>query len=692
MKPKYFIIFSLISLIISQSSYSQKLTCCWSFDSIQKGLVTDEASNVIDTIKGNFELVDGVKGKGLKCDGFTTRIIGQADKAPVISGAFSVEAWVAPQAYPWNWCAIVGQQYDQQRGFYFGIDAEGRIGLDAAVNRVWRECTSNEKIPFMKWSYIAATFDPQNGITLYIDGKKSGYLGVKGYLLNDIKMDLEIARNRHKTVPALLNRAGRVRIPASYSYDGIIDELKIFSVALSPGEILSHYKKFQNHGKPELIWRKLPQISGSNHGFGAFYTNLKYDPDWDRLWKVDKYSDVVVTFDSVKYWMAFWRGTNYNMNMVTPDAKWIADQSAEGGGPETQGCAEHMSDKYDRYSHVRIIENNKARVVIHWRYALTDVTYQIANVDPVTGWGDWTDEYYYIYPDGIAVRHFIIHGKNDDYSITEPAVLSNPGEKPENNIDLDAVTLANTQGLVRTYSNKTWPSDGSPGAEFTNPVPDAVLNMVNVRSTTKPFYIYEPGTTIIPYGGGIKEIDYGYSHFHARNHWPVAQIPCDGRFVLADDRVTSSALTSPEPPMKRRKSESALKGRFILGLTGKPLKDLIPLAKFWINTPGLVIKSEGFASHGFDRNERAFKITEEGAGGKTLNIEIDGSSNSPVFNPAFVVKNWGKGKLNLYSDGKELNDERDFRYALRRTLESTDLIVWMKISRNKKLNLTFKPE
>lgn len=80
------------------------------------------------------------------------------------------------------------------------------------------------------------------------------------------------------------------------------------------------------------------------------------------------------------------------MNLVTENGKRIGNQSAETFAD--MGCMEHMSDKQDRYSHVRIIENHAARVVIHWRYALCDITYQIANINPITNWGDWTDEYY----------------------------------------------------------------------------------------------------------------------------------------------------------------------------------------------------------------------------------------------------------------------------------------------------------
>ena len=62
-----------------------------------------------------------------------------------------------------------------------------------------------------------------------------------------------------------------------------------------------------------------------------------------------------------------------------------------------------MSDKENRYSHVRIIENTDARAVVHWRYGLCEVVnYTCANPDPTTGWTDWADEYFTIYPDGVA--------------------------------------------------------------------------------------------------------------------------------------------------------------------------------------------------------------------------------------------------------------------------------------------------
>ena len=63
-----------------------------------------------------------------------------------------------------------------------------------------------------------------------------------------------------------------------------------------------------------------------------------------------------------------------------------------------------MNDKQTRHSHVRLIEDHDARKVVHWRYAPIDVRYQHPMTDLDTGWSDWVDEYYTIYPNAIGVR------------------------------------------------------------------------------------------------------------------------------------------------------------------------------------------------------------------------------------------------------------------------------------------------
>ena len=84
----------------------------------------------------------------------------------------------------------------------------------------------------------------------------------------------------------------------------------------------------------------------------------------------------------------------------------------EGFDKGTVGeCYEEMGEKQTRYSQVRIIENTPARVVIHWQYALAGIKHQLLSEDEY-GWGDWTDEYWTIYPDGIAARKQVLWSKS----------------------------------------------------------------------------------------------------------------------------------------------------------------------------------------------------------------------------------------------------------------------------------------
>jgi hypothetical protein len=642
------------------------LAAYWPFDS-SASVAFEANKQADDTVQGNVSYTAGVRGNGIKFDGFTTRISRNAKAAPGIHGGLTIETWIAPQAYPWNWNAIV----EQKRRYFFGLDATGHICLRVFIDDQWREVISASEIPFMQWSFIAATFDPEKGLALYINGKEAGRLPVAGHLAEEGGA-FQIGRNLDP-LPAAASR----NIPASYSFDGIIDELKIYSRALENSEINIAYQSLRPSGPPPLVWRKLPRVPEGQRRFGAFYTSLKFYPEWDQLWRIDDYPDLVVTFDDASYKMVFWHGSGYNMNLVTENGRWIGDQSAEAP-PGEFGCIEHMSDKQARYAHVRMLENSPARVVVHWRYALTDVMYNIGERDAITGWGDWADEYYTIYPDGLAVRHFLIHAPRDRYSITEPATLNNPGERAEDNVSIEAATLANMKGETRTFSWETWPADGSVRGEFFNAVPDANISIVNTKSEFKPVYVYEPGTLIIPYGGGAVETRPWFSKFPIWNHWPAAQIPSDGRNALALDHVSSSAITSPEPPQTKRARDGAVEGRFLMGLTNQPIGTILPIARAWLQSPDLKLFGPDFASDGYSRDDRAYHLRRLVGARSNIQFILEASKKSPAVNPAFVIDGWGSGGASLTLNGKPRREGEDFRVGHIERLEGTSLVLWIR--------------
>src|ERR1051325_1471580 len=175
----------------------------WSFDESSGPAVFDSAAQITDNISGQFERCSGVAGNCLRSFAFDTAVVRKATAAPLLNPAgFSVEAWVAPQTYPWNWCPIVVQR-QASNGYFFGVDGDGRFGFHVCIDGIWRECNSRQTlpglepayswqsdrgvgelfpatppppplwknrpwpvVPILKWSHLAGVFDSHEGITI----------------------------------------------------------------------------------------------------------------------------------------------------------------------------------------------------------------------------------------------------------------------------------------------------------------------------------------------------------------------------------------------------------------------------------------------------------------------------------------------------------------------------------------------
>jgi hypothetical protein len=325
-----------------------------------------------------------------------------------------------------------------------------------------------------------------------------------------------------------------------------------------------------------------------------------------------------------------------------------------------------MSDVQCRSSRVAIIENNDARVVVNWRYLQMDVKYRQKDLPNNTGFGEWGNEIYYIYPDGVAVRK-LLPGEG---GWQETIFLSEPGTRPEDNVELAAATLLNMKGESKTYS---W-GKGYPVYDL----PDANIQVVNLKSKFKPFLIFRTG-------GGWSvfnlEVRPEYSHFPWWNHWPVAQTVSDGRSANAPDQASSSSLSWGSP-----KGDMAL-----YGMTDKDPRTMVSLARSWNYPAEIELSGAGFESEGYDYSQRAYILNAKNSS-ENLKFTLGGSEASPVVNPAFVIKNWKKPNVKLSIDGKNINLGRDFRYALEYDVEGTPrLIVWIKYQSEKIVGFEFIP-
>jgi hypothetical protein len=658
----------------NESSENQTLALWFSFD----GKAPGDSPYASENISGKSYLIHGskalwkkgVSGSALQFDGYYTGISVPGPLAEDLSEEISVQGWFALAAYPFDRAPLIQQSEWGKKGFYLGIDQNGYPGFHVGDGDRRHSLIDSNRIELFKWYHIAGVFNRKAGeISLFLNGKKAGAAkNIKEPMaLSDTPLMLGL--NREK-MPVINGRIRRGKWPSLFGIDGLIDEVKIYNSALSIDEIAIHYKK----NKPadsrikdrKIVSRKLPVNPHykSAPSFGAEYKTLHYYETWDNLWRVGDKADIVIHFDLLPVNIVFWRGTSYGPYFVSENGKWIGDQSnedyREDAHPgEAEGCLEHMSDKQCRHSHVRIIENHDARVLIHWRYGLVDSRYLFSPRND--GWGSWSDEYWTIYPDGVAIRH-LARGKVFGDGWVETMFLSEPGTRPEDNTELQALTLVNVKGEIERLSWET----GTPETKLEEPI----ISMVNTKSDYRMFNIFPTGSGVEVFGGHSRR-----SHFHWWNHWPVSQITSDGRGARAADRLAHSSLVWGAPS-----------GNFLMyGISNKSPERLLPLANSWNSAP-LVSDKKGFDEIRYIQEERAYQLK---APNKSVSFTIEASDKSPLLNPAFVLKGWNGKSAGIKVNGVDLKPGKKCRTGYHFTAEGLNLIIWFELTATSKTRFEF---
>jgi len=207
---------------------------------------------------------------------------------------------------------------------------------------------------------------------------------------------------------------------------------------------------------------------------------------------------------------------------------------------------------------------------------------------------------------------------------------------------------------------------------------DAVIQMTNFKSEYKPYMIFREG-------GGFEvfnlEVRPEYSHFPWWNHWPVAQTYSDGRSANAPDRASHSSLSWGDPG-----GEAA-----IYGMTNKPAKSLVDLARSWNYPPKMDVEGDAYESEGYDYTQRAYVLEAESKG-EPLELTFEASEESPLCSIPLVVHNWGGSDAELKVDGREVPCGRDFRYGIEYDLEGDgNLIVWIDKDSEKETEVELTP-
>lgn len=273
----------------------------------------------------------GISGTCLSFDSYSNAVLLPASKAPVLKSEFTLEACIAPQEYPIGTAAII-EHIDKSDGYSLGLDAKGTVEFKAVVDTDVIILKSGQ-VPLYKWSHIIANYSVTNGLSIYINGTLAVNKPVKGNFKDAVNADISIGMTRSSA--HYLTGAER-QVTKGFAthifFSGLIDEIKVFDRNLSPKEITAQYLALKPlQLQPFKPWL-LPDSPENPNGFGAMNVNLTYSPECYGLWRVGKYSDIVVTFKDKPWRYVFWRGTRYLPSLVTDygkEGRWSSDQSPE---------------------------------------------------------------------------------------------------------------------------------------------------------------------------------------------------------------------------------------------------------------------------------------------------------------------------------------------------------------------------
>jgi len=683
----------------TENSTTGKLISWWSFDAESGHSAFDEIQHKKDSIFGSFEYVPGISGNAIKLDGFRTFIKRDRHNLSNLEGAFTVEGWIALASYPWSWSPVVDCSYERLKGFFFGIGPEGHVGFKTGAGNSWLEVTTDKSVRLREWTHVAAVFEPGKKISVFINGKEAASANIKGNFVPQWGGSLTIGRNNGAQT---WNEPQFTTNSTYFFLDGLLDEIKITGSAKTGQELSSQYASVKDMPVPALSNREnLPVGPTGSGSFGAFYTRLNYYKEWDDLWRVSDVPDLFVRFDQSPVQFVFWRGTSFNPCWVTENGIWYTNEWLETWGSDVVSCAEPIMDRHCRYSHVRLIENTDARAVIHWRYALSDALYDFVALSD-DGRGEWCDEFHIIYPDQVGVRKMELHFSRPErrHDWVEQIVVLPPGKYPEDVIERESISLVNMSGEVQEYS---WDKE----LEIPMPEPQgANMSYVHLNSTYRPFFILSPDPVETVEGTWESPYFRSYASHMARagyrpdpvpsaygwwDHWPVAQVPGDGRWVIKPDRPSHFNLTTFVQWEDYEYTDRKRTRIMLQGMTDKKADELVPLARSWLHAPEMEITSDAYTGGIYDQSERAYLIEKTDPGKLTpCTFELAASKDSPLINPAIIIKNWGSQPATCSINGKQIVNGEDFRQGIRKGTDGEDLILWIPLDKQKPVKISIK--
>jgi len=166
----------------------------------------------------------------------------------------------------------------------------------------------------------------------------------------------------------------------------------------------------------------------------------------------------------------------------------------------------------------------------------------------------------------------------------------------------------------------------------------------------------------------------------------------DARVAVSGNRPSHTSLSQIkwQPYAEDRRSRTWI---MMHGMSKIEAAQLVPLAASWLHPAELKVVRGAFTSSGYDAVQRAYILDNRSSGrASRLQLELSATGESPVVNPAFVIRNWGTANARLALDGRLVEQGSDFRVGHVSTLEGSDLVFWVRTRALRPVRLALSPK
>ncbi len=394
------------------------------------------------------------------------------------------------------------------------------------------------------------------------------------------------------------------------------------------------------------------------------------------LWGTE--GDAVIVDTGRPWRLILWEKAQYVPCFDLGDDVWFTPEWFETCSTEDEHCYEVIMDKACRYSEAHVEESGPARAVVHWKNALCNTLYQIFHGNTRS------EEYYRVFPDGIAVRQLIGWPGNESadglnpgmWEVGEFILVNGPGVRPSDCVEPIGFSLTNLAGETLDLE---WPHPFDRRTQLCTLKPEIAewseyIGVVHLKGRPKPFVAFPRDQWFFPFDN-CKKCGRPHPQMNAfagassYSHWPandstefIAWTPAREEDIQTKATHTSfvncgysyRGVTPPRP-------SSWL---FLTGAVTGGLEEARSLAGSWLSR-ARVDSSHLFESYAYSQRAYCFRVRDAGP------VKVTFHPTRPIINPVLRLV-FGRPPVRIMWNGTVLG-ESEFRAQE----VGDDAVVWI---------------